>query len=74
MTELETYVEVELSPWGHISDPGLLTWKPKGTPWVVATGTLTNIALLFATFPEVAEHIQGLKPERDDRIGNVRRS
>jgi hypothetical protein len=27
MTELETYVEVELSPWGHISDPGLLTWK-----------------------------------------------
>lgn len=34
--------------------------QPKGTPWVVATGTLTNIALLFATFPEVAEHIQGL--------------
>ncbi|OJJ47654.1 hypothetical protein ASPZODRAFT_131209 [Penicilliopsis zonata CBS 506.65] len=34
--------------------------EPKGKPWVVATGTLTNIALLFATFPEVAEHIQGL--------------
>lgn len=34
--------------------------QTKGTPWVVATGTLTNIALLFATFPEVAEHIQGL--------------
>ena len=34
--------------------------QPKGTPWVVATGTLTNIALLFATFPEVAEHVQGL--------------
>ncbi|KAJ5364129.1 uncharacterized protein N7496_009842 [Penicillium cataractarum] len=34
--------------------------QPKGTPWLVATGTLTNIALLFATFPEVAEHIQGL--------------
>lgn len=34
--------------------------EPKGTPWVVATGTLTNVALLFATFPEVAEHIQGL--------------
>jgi len=33
---------------------------PKGVPWVVATGTLTNVALLFATFPEVAEHIQGL--------------
>lgn len=34
--------------------------QPKGTPWVVATGTLTNVALLFATFPEVAGHIQGL--------------
>jgi hypothetical protein len=34
--------------------------QPKGVPWVVATGTLTNVALLFATFPEVAEHIQGL--------------
>ncbi|KAJ6119493.1 hypothetical protein N7523_003773 [Penicillium sp. IBT 18751x] len=34
--------------------------QPKGTSWVVATGTLTNVALLFATFPEVAEHIQGL--------------
>ncbi|KAJ5157270.1 uncharacterized protein N7482_008370 [Penicillium canariense] len=34
--------------------------QPKGTAWVVATGTLTNIALLFATFPEVAGHIQGL--------------
>ncbi|KAL2223087.1 uridine nucleosidase Urh1 [Thermoascus aurantiacus ATCC 26904] len=34
--------------------------QPKGTAWVVATGALTNVALLFATFPEVAEHIQGL--------------
>ncbi|KAJ5444173.1 uncharacterized protein N7458_008045 [Penicillium daleae] len=34
--------------------------QPKGTSWVVATGTLTNVALLFATFPEVVEHIQGL--------------
>ncbi|BDD59353.1 hypothetical protein MAP00_004563 [Monascus purpureus] len=34
--------------------------QPKGTPWVVATGGLTNVALLFATFPEVAEHIGGL--------------
>lgn len=33
---------------------------PKGTPWVIATGTLTNVALLFATFPEVAEHVRGL--------------
>ncbi|RAL09990.1 uridine-cytidine N-ribohydrolase [Aspergillus homomorphus CBS 101889] len=34
--------------------------EPKGTPWVIATGTLTNVALLFATFPEVVDHIQGL--------------
>lgn len=34
--------------------------QPKNTAWVVATGTLTNVALLFATFPEVAEHIKGL--------------
>lgn len=26
----------------------------------MATGALTNIALLFATFPEAAEHIAGL--------------
>jgi uridine nucleosidase len=37
-----------------------LLGEPKGTSWVVATGALTNVALLFATFPEVAEHIQGL--------------
>lgn len=34
--------------------------EQKGTPWVVATGPLTNIALLFATFPELAGHVQGL--------------
>ncbi|KAL4997294.1 Inosine/uridine-preferring nucleoside hydrolase domain-containing protein [Aspergillus recurvatus] len=34
--------------------------QPKGAPWVIATGTLTNIALLFAAFPEVAAHIKGL--------------
>lgn len=34
--------------------------QPPDTAWVVATGALTNIALLFATFPEVASHIKGL--------------
>ncbi|KAM5441228.1 Uridine nucleosidase 1 [Microsporum ferrugineum] len=34
--------------------------QPKDTAWVVATGTLTNIAILFATFPEVAEHVRGI--------------
>ncbi|KAL9578944.1 MAG: hypothetical protein Q9212_005391 [Teloschistes hypoglaucus] len=31
-----------------------------GTPWLVATGALTNVALLFTSYPEVAEHIRGL--------------
>ncbi|KPI36775.1 Uridine nucleosidase [Cyphellophora attinorum] len=30
------------------------------TAWIVPTGTLTNVALLFATFPEVVDHIKGL--------------
>jgi uridine nucleosidase len=34
--------------------------QPRGTPWIVATGALTNVAMLFATFPEVAEHIHSL--------------
>lgn len=34
--------------------------QPKGTAWLVATGTLTNVALLFAVFPDVVGHIKGL--------------
>lgn len=34
--------------------------EPAGAPWLVATGALTNAALLFATFPEVVDHIKGL--------------
>lgn len=34
--------------------------QPRGTAWLVATGALTNVALLFATFPELVEHIKGL--------------
>lgn len=34
--------------------------QPAGQAWLVATGALTNVALLFAIFPEVAEHIAGL--------------
>ena len=34
--------------------------QPKGTAWLVATGALTNVALLFATFPELVDHIAGL--------------
>ncbi|KAE8441446.1 hypothetical protein EG329_004939 [Mollisiaceae sp. DMI_Dod_QoI] len=32
----------------------------KGSAWLIATGALTNIALLFEQHPEVAEHIKGL--------------
>jgi uridine nucleosidase len=38
---------------------GLLS-TPKHTAWLVATGTLTNIAMLIAKYPEVVEHIEGL--------------
>jgi uridine nucleosidase len=34
--------------------------QEKRTAWIVATGALTNIALLFAVFPEVGAHIAGL--------------
>ncbi|KAL2043094.1 hypothetical protein N7G274_004154 [Stereocaulon virgatum] len=34
--------------------------QPEGTTWLVATGALTNVALLFATFPEMVQHINGL--------------
>ena len=34
--------------------------QPPKTAWIVATGPLTNAALLFATFPEVIDHIAGL--------------
>ena len=33
--------------------------KP-GTAWLVATAALTNVALLFRTYPDLAQHIAGL--------------
>lgn len=33
---------------------------PPGTAWLVVTGTLTNLALLMATYPEVAHHVKGV--------------
>lgn len=37
----------------------LLACRPN-TAWLIATGSLTNISLLFSTFPSVASHIRGL--------------
>ncbi len=34
--------------------------EPPGTAWIAATGALTNLGLLFATFPELIDHIKGL--------------
>ncbi|MCJ1313235.1 Uridine nucleosidase 1 [Agyrium rufum] len=34
--------------------------EPPGTAWLVATGALTNVAVLFAAFPDLAGHIRGL--------------
>ena len=33
---------------------------PPNTAWLVAVGPLTNVALLFAMYPEVAGHLKGL--------------
>ncbi|KAF2637207.1 Inosine/uridine-preferring nucleoside hydrolase [Massarina eburnea CBS 473.64] len=33
---------------------------PPNTAWYVATGTLTNTALVFQIYPDLAEHIKGL--------------
>lgn len=33
---------------------------PPNTAWLVAVGPLTNVALLFAVYPEVTNHIKGL--------------
>lgn len=30
------------------------------TAWIVATGALTNVAMLIAAFPEIVGHIAGL--------------
>lgn len=34
--------------------------QPKGKAYLVATGPLTNVALLFAVWPDLASHIAGL--------------
>ena len=34
--------------------------EPAGTAWVVATGGLTNVAALFAAFPDLARHVRGV--------------
>ena len=33
---------------------------PAGRAWLIATGALTNVALLLAAFPEVAPHLAGV--------------
>lgn len=34
--------------------------QPQGDAWLVATGALTYVALLFITYPELIIHIKGL--------------
>lgn len=33
---------------------------PANTAWLVATGTLTNVALLIQKYPTIPDHIKGL--------------
>nr|POF17340.1 uncharacterized protein c17g8.02 [Quercus suber] len=37
-----------------------LSVEPQGTAWLVATGALTNVAQLIATYPLIVSHIAGL--------------
>ncbi|EMD00571.1 hypothetical protein BAUCODRAFT_118325 [Baudoinia panamericana UAMH 10762] len=37
-----------------------LSSEPVGTPWLVATGSLTNVATLFKRHPDLASHLGGL--------------
>ena len=37
----------------------LISTQP-GTAWLVATGAMTNAALLFSTYPDLAEHLAGV--------------
>ncbi|KAI6259147.1 hypothetical protein MCOR19_004543 [Pyricularia oryzae] len=34
--------------------------QPAGTPWIVATGCLTNVAEAVEKYPQLAEHVAGL--------------
>lgn len=34
--------------------------EPPKTAWLVAVGAMTNVALLFSVYPDLAEHIAGL--------------
>lgn len=34
--------------------------EPAGTAWLVATGSMTNVAMLFAAHPDLVGHIKGL--------------
>lgn len=72
-------------PEGVTAQPGnavLAMYKaimrtPQGTCVIIATGTLTNVALLFATFPETVAWIRevsimgGAFGERGDAHGNI---
>lgn len=33
---------------------------PPGTAWLVSTGTLTNIGMLFQKYEDLADHLKGL--------------
>jgi uridine nucleosidase len=37
-----------------------LVATPPNTAWLVSTGTLTNIGMLFQKYPDLAKHIKGL--------------
>ncbi|KAI9727455.1 MAG: Uridine nucleosidase 1 [Cirrosporium novae-zelandiae] len=64
---LDTPIPLPEAPPPSLNQPNFLLAmrsailaQPANTVWVVATGSLTNVALLFASFPEIVTHIRGL--------------
>ena len=55
----EPRAQAKEQPGAVVAMRDALMKEPKGKAWLVATGALTNVALLFAIFPDVVGHIKG---------------
>jgi hypothetical protein len=61
VTLLPQPVELAATDFGHLEAMyRALISTPPNTAWLVSTGTLTNIGLLFQKYPDLAGHLKGL--------------